>query len=986
MVVRNGDSIWDDTGKGGRTHEKIFNKALADALGRTTARWKTDPDVFQVEQSQTLVESGGLMPDILFGDSETPPLIIETSVSEANAEGDAIRKINTTTRHQGYEISTVIAVAFSEDFLNMPQSMMVPSLLEGRTIRYAMIQSVHGRKRRFPKSGFIDGTVFDLANMILASTLPKESAVEVSEKVACFVNQAANRLDELESEQRRKIAELVKQRTWLKASRTMMVLWLNALLTQQQLSEQKANGVPEIKFSYDSLPDPVEQATIWRHIFDTNWRTIFGPAVEALEGMANTAYSPASEALDHLVKAVKIIKCARLGRHINVGSELFPKLSEDRSEAAAFYTEPSTAEMLVGLAISEDDLPKKEWSSDEIFRTHVMADMACGTGTLLRAGYRRVLSFYERNGVTLDGVRSFHTGAMEHGIVGTDIFSIAAHLTASSLAAIGYGEPYGDTNIWWLSLGNNGQTGALEYLDTSAMSDLFGTSFGQMSGGQTETRHVSAKIPDGSLDWVLMNPPYSRTRGGRSTFDIAGLTKKEKKACQARWGKLVRNEPANVQAGMAASFIVLAGKKIRPGGKIGFVLPLTAAFADTWDVTRRYIELKFTNISAVAVAGGHREGSLSADTHMSEMLLVATKRQTDSGSDQALIRCVTLKRSPARVGEAGEMARSIMDSLANVEDENGASRPVTIGSDEIGLVNVFDAGGEGGPWGPLGALNTDLALAADDLSKGILRFMNDQSIKLGVSMATINDVFNVGPSHDSIGHPSGGSIRGAFEMHVVTGPSDAIGSDRSLWKANAVSQSKLIVLPTHKGVMTRGVGSEEKRDRMRKLDSSLFYARGFRWTSQALLAATTEKCVMGGRAWTTLFHADGRVLKAAALWINSTFGLMVHWTQGQRTQIGRSSTQVGAIKKMPFPRLDRLDDTVLDTASKSFDGLSTHKLRPACQAHVDEVRHRIDDAVTGMLGLPDGVSNELDNLRMLLCKEPTVHGHNKDALKLLEET
>ena len=78
----------------------------------TTAKWKDNPDMFQVEQSETLTESSGKTPDILFTDSESPPLIIETSVSEADAEGDAIRRLETTTEYGGYDINTSIAVAF----------------------------------------------------------------------------------------------------------------------------------------------------------------------------------------------------------------------------------------------------------------------------------------------------------------------------------------------------------------------------------------------------------------------------------------------------------------------------------------------------------------------------------------------------------------------------------------------------------------------------------------------------------------------------------------------------------------------------------------------------------------------------------------------------------------------------------------------------------------------------------------------------------
>ena len=171
----------------------------------------------------------------------------------------------------------------------------------------------------------------------------------------------------------------------------------------------------------------------------------------------------------------------------------------------------------------------------------------------------------------------------------------------------------------------------------------------------------SISVPDASLDYVLMNPPYSRTRGGQSAFDIAGLSDRDRAACQKRWRELVKNEPVNNQAGMAASFLALARQKVKPGGRIGFVLPLTAAFADAWSRTRQMIEEDFEDIVAVASS----EGSLSADTGMQEMLLTATRRQEKSRQSSP-IRCVTLRSIPSRLGEAGEVARAIRQAVRKV--------------------------------------------------------------------------------------------------------------------------------------------------------------------------------------------------------------------------------------------------------------------------------------------------------------------------------
>ena len=361
---------------------------------------------------------------------------------------------------------------------------------------------------------------------------------------------------------------------------------------------------------------------------------------------------------------------------------------------------------------------------------------------------------------------------MENGLVGTDVNPIAAHLTASSLAAIGDGERYGDTRVGWLDVGGaEGRTGSLEYFGRAEARDLF-TTYGGRATGNVSAGETTVQVQDRTLRWILMNPPYSRTRGGQSAFDIAGLSDRERTRCQKKWRTLVTGEPVNNQAGMAASFLALAARKIVPGGRIGFVLPLTAAFADSWAPTRQMIEREFRNIVAVAVAAGQALGreALSADTGMEEMLLVATKRREtvvrpySKAAPAEPIRCVTLRQPLSRLGEAGEIGRAITETIDRVGDV-GSWQPIRAGDDELGSALVFDAGAEGGPWGPLGVTHADLALAADALTKGRIDYLCDEPLALPVPMSTIGEMFKVGPTHHLIGHMSGKTPIGAFEFH-----------------------------------------------------------------------------------------------------------------------------------------------------------------------------------------------------------------------------
>ena len=447
-----------------------------------------------------------------------------------------------------------------------------------------------------------------------------------------------------------------------------------------------------------------------------------------------------------------------------------------------------------------------------------------------------------------------------------------------------------------------------------------------------------------------MNPPYSRTRGGQSAFDIAGLTDKERDACQERWGKLIKGEPCTKKAGMAATFLCAAHKKLRPGGRVGFVLPRTAAFADTWTETRDMVETEYKDVTAVAVSSALGREAMSADTGMEEMVLVATKKDK-SGGDRSPVRCVTLYEPMTRVGEAAEIARAV---------QNSGDGPIVLGGDEIGVSSVFRTNG-GAPWSAVGAVNMTLERIKTAMLAGTLE--NADGTEAGrVPMTTIGELFDVGPTHDLIGHPAGGDPRGAFTFRPVVSDLDTVGMHRSLWKADSNTQKSMIVKPTHKGTMCR----KDKAAGMWDTRSSLFYARGPRWTAQALVAAVTDGAVMGCRAWTSLKHEDGDVLKAFALWANSIYGMVTYWALGSRTQQGRSSMQINAIKKVMCPDFAALKTT---KAARRFDRLSKKTLKAAYLASEDSGRAQINEAVSEMLGAP---GYDAATLTELWCDEPSV--------------
>ncbi len=702
-----------------------------------------------------------------------------------------------------------------------------------------------------------------------------------------------------------------------------------------------------------------------------------------LDEIRTESPGPVTESLERLLDAVELIDATKTGTDISIGAELFPKLSSDRKEAAAFYTQAHNAEFLSAMTITDN---MADWSDPALFDGFRICDLACGTGTLLRFAYAQIEAYHQAfKGRKKPNVEKLHKNAMEHGLYGVDVSPIAAHLTSAGLAMRST-NPYSLSNIGWVSVGDMRddrkqkikkrdfgaiKTGSIEYITASAITDMAHGMFGHSTGRESLDEHFSSvKIADGAFDVILMNPPYSRTRGGQSAFDIAGLSEEERKLCQEKWGDLVKEEPCVKTAGMAATYLCIARRKIRPGGMMGFVLPRTAAYADTWKVTRNMIECEFEDITVVATQSGKAIGrnAISADTNMEEMFLVARKK-AESDGQRSDVRCVTLYEPILRLGVAIEMAKAV-----RAAPKDG---PVIIGS-EIGVSRMFktlDGAGGGAPWSSVGVVGDSINDISIKLREGKLIGLDGEVIGT-IPITRLDALFDVGPTHHLIGHISGKDDIGAFTFNRVLGDNDSMGRYRSLWSVDSKVQTSMMTHATHKGVRYR----DEKADAMWDTRSNLFICRNVRWTSQKLVAAITSNDVMGGPSYTSLGHKDERVKKAFAMWANSIYGMMTYWSIGGRAQTRRSRLQVGALGSLKCPDFSSFGDKRLDAISSEFDRLSEKELAITNQADSDKVRDEINEKVSAMMGFGN---YDARSVTKLWCAEPSVR---KPKMKSARET
>ena len=123
------------------------------------------------------------------------------------------------------------------------------------------------------------------------------------------------------------------------------------------------------------------------------------------------------------------------------------------------------------------------------------------------------------------------------------------------------------------------------------------------------------------------------------------------------------------------------------------------------------------------------------------------------------------------------------------------------------------------------------------------------------------------------------------------------------------------------------------------------YSRDFRFNSQPLMAAFTERVSIGGRAWPNVIFDDERYDYAFMVWSNSTLGLLSYWWHSSRQQDGRGQISIRAADSLPVLDFRTLSDDQLATAKAIFDEFRALDLKPAYLADADENRALLDRRV-----------------------------------------
>ena len=951
--------------------EATVNAALAEALRHKHPLWR---DAIGAEQSGVFKENRALRPDIVLRAKNAQPVVVETEFAPAaSVEQDAAGRLGLTPIG-GERIEQVVAVRLPVELRHGQADL--PAHIAGGEFGHCVLSGSPAAPDRWPAKGWLSGGVNDIARCIeyamMSAHLVEQGMTTLELGVRAATAAVEDHARDGGIHLPTRLGEVLNQQPGTQTTRMAMTIIGNALLFQDNISTR--HQLPSMS-ELAQLPDWKRCGAVletWTRILaEINYWPIFRLAMDLLLPFPG---APAADTLRPLVHMAGELAGRGITTQQDLSGRMFQRLIADRKFLATFYTRPESAKLLAELAVARMNM---DWNDLDSYPNLRVADLSCGTGTLLVAAYQALLARYRHSG---GDDREVHAAMLERAVVAADIMPAAAHLCAAQLSSVHPGEVFDNTRVYTMPYGVGSgaeqargvAVGSLDLTAAGQSRSLFPTGQRQAQGhGDVEVEDLD--LPHGSVDLVIMNPPFTRPTNHEvadvpvPSFAGFSTSAEEQRLMSERLAEIRGRLDVPVghgNAGLASNFIDLANAKAGPNGVVALVLPIAFAQGASWRAARDLLARRYQDIVVVAVAAtGNTARAFSADTSMAEVLVIATKAHDDAGaSGQALF--VNLFRRPRSAAEASDVAKLIAGVAATPVGQLRA------GEQRIGT--YIRARLEDG--GCAALRESALALAMMALGNGVLQMPRSEPQALPIT--ALGTLAQRGPLHRDIGSGKDGEppFRGPFKIV----PGSGAPSYPALWAHNAERERRMIVAPDSEGVVRRGC--DEHALRVWQTATVLHFTLDFGITSQSLTACVTPAPCLGGRAWPSFQPHREEWTSTIALWANSTLGLMAFWWLGSRQHQGRAITTITALPELPVLDARTLAPEQLEQADAIFERFRTETLLPANEAHRDGVRKALDRAVlVEMLGLPEAVLEPLDNLRRQWCAEPSVHGGKDTA-------
>ena len=995
------------------THEQTINTALGEVLRDFGRYWR-----IRAEHVGGIFEKGG-RPDILIEKPDGWPIVLEAEVgNHRQAEIEARSRLGNRLVSSAATIHAAVALVYPER-LRYYHGAELRNALRAIPLEYALFAvEADGTASRFPIAGWLSGDISELAVLLHRSSIPAWQVEALADALERGVVRAEGTFSASHPHGTalgQSVAALLGQTDdeGGQTRRMAMTVIVDALVFHAALSEaeMRVHTTPPrsvkspIELRTQGTFRPTQLSDEWDLILEVNYWPIFHTAGEIIRIIP--AQMSAS-ILDVLWETAEELIVGGVTKSHDLTGVVFQRLIADRKFLATYYTQPSAAALLSGLAIPiQTPITGESWGDFSTISTVRIGDLACGTGTLLSTAYQRIGLLHETHG---GDPKVLHPIMMERGLVGLDVLAVAVHLTAAMLAGSHPDTPFEGECLLTMPYGSyqwGASVGSLDLLEEQPSFEILQAAAETAGGrGAAEVRNLVQQVGHGQFGLVIMNPPFTRhgAREGDRTlvhnpaFAAFGATEEEQNRLSRRLNYLGKGSLAHGHAGLASYFVDLAHRKTAESGTLALVLPLSSMSGSSWEGIRTLWRNEYLVPLIVTIAGeGTHSRSFSADTGMAECLFVGRKIRPTTVDRRATFAILRGQPKDTLEGEyiAGAISSILhQGNVRRLEDGPFRGTRILLGDTFYGEVLDSPLPVEGA-WQIVGLKDTTLAQTAYQMNNG--RFwvegMHAGSVA-DIPVALLGDVVQrIGPHHlDITGAQikSDGLPQGPFEC-VPGVPAGA--AFPCLWNHDRRRERRMIVEPDSY-CRVRDIDGRVPNELVERAESRwataarAHYNLDLRFNSQSLIVAMTAQPSIGGRAWPTVIFDDPVHEFAFLIWGNSTLGLLCHWWMANKSQDGRGTSTVTSIPTFTTLDLRALTARQHTVARETFEEMSGERFLPFDQIDDDPARAELDRRlIVDVLGLPPQLSaagGPMERLRAKLAAEPQIHSNKKTRVVFTE--
>ena len=743
----------------------------------------------------------------------------------------------------------------------------------------------------------------------------------------------------------------------------------NAFIFQEQLSgiEAKVKPIGEVLASRDFKG---KTAKHWQMIVDEiNYVPIFKVARDILLSTPANA-DAAVRQLAH--RSLEIVSKKAALRHDLMG-RIYHLLLLEAKYLGTYYTSVPAATLLLKLSLGINRWPEIDWSDSSTLENFRIADLSCGTGTLLMAASQAITDNFIKFSISNDeqvddlSLRELHKLIIEEMLYGYDVLPSAVHLTASTLALLAPETCFQKMHLYSLPMGRmqSGQIylGSIDYISANTIRtqlDLMSPGIGAEQVGAEEYQSV-APLP--ALDLCVMNPPFVRSVGGNLLF---GSLPDQRGQMQAELSRRVKENDlsASSTAGLGSVFTAIADRHIKPGGRIALVLPAAVLTGVAWKKTRDLVNHGY-DLETVIASHDPERWNFSENTDLSEVLLIARKKDRRPKKGKAVVahstQFINLWRNPLTSAHslalAEEITRGAPAPIGTTDGLRHAISEIVVGTEKYGeTLEIPWSDVRTGPWIGCAFAQTNLLRTAWMLKSGQL-YSPGQNQLFKIPIKPLKGIASLGPDRRDI---ADGFIVSSRKTRYPA----LIGHSAGHIRTMEIAPNKWLAPRTTaaEGRPARDVGLLWPRA------GTVMIAERSRLNTQRALAVRLPEKGLSNVWWPVRLHKDDeRAEKVLALWLNSTLGIMTMVAHRVPTEGAWVQFKKPTIEELPILDVLALSEAQLKRLAGAYDTLANEELNTIQNMADDSTRRAADDAFAKVLGLAS-----LDSLRSELAVEPVI--------------